>query len=187
MRIEPLPRDTGVEFGHSLVGNNVDRNFVPSVEKGVRTAENEGILAGYQVCDIKVDFYDGKQHPVDSKDVAFQIAGKQAFREAFMDAQPHLIEPVLEVKVRTPDDSLGNVLGDLSVRGGRVLGTEADGHVQVVTAEVPARAMHAYATDLRSMTGGRGQHREQFSHYEDMPRDIEQKVIAEANRKSDAA
>ncbi|MFP6876243.1 MAG: elongation factor G [Roseibacillus sp.] len=187
LRIEPLARDSGVEFGHSLVGNNVDRGFVPSVEKGIRTAEDEGILAGYQVCDLKIDFYDGKQHPVDSKDIAFQIAGKHAFRDAFQNAEPHLIEPVLEVQIRTPDDSLGNILGDLSVRGGRVMGTEADGHVQVVTAEIPARVMHAYATDLRSLTGGRGQHSEKFSHYEDMPRDIEKKVIAAAKDHSDAA
>jgi elongation factor G len=187
LRIEPLARDSGVEFGHSLVGNNVDRGFVPSVEKGIRTAEDEGILAGYQVCDLKIDFYDGKQHPVDSKDIAFQIAGKHAFRDAFQNAEPHLIEPVLEVQIRTPDDSLGNILGDLSVRGGRVMGTEADGHVQVVTAEIPARVMHAYATDLRSLTGGRGQHSEKFSHYEDMPRDIEKKVITAAKDHSDAA
>ena len=180
MRIEPLARDSGVEFGHSLVGNNVDRGFVPSVEKGVRTAEQEGVLAGYQVCDVKVDFYDGKQHPVDSKDVAFQIAGRNAFREAFLEAEPHLIEPVMAVKIRVPDDSLGNVLGDLSVRGGRVQGTDTEGHFQVVSAEVPARCMHAYATDLRALTGGRGTHSETFSHYEDMPRDIEQKVIAGA-------
>ncbi|NNC86929.1 MAG: elongation factor G [Akkermansiaceae bacterium] len=179
MKIEPKPRDSGVEFGHSLVGNNVDRGFVPSVEKGVRTAEEEGILAGYQVCDLKVDFYDGKQHPVDSKDVAFQIAGRNAFREAFMNADPHLIEPIVEVKVRVPDDALGNVLGDLSTRGGRVLGTDTEGHHQIVTAEVPQRNMHAYATDLRSLTGGRGQHSETFSHYEDMPRDVEKKIIAE--------
>ncbi len=184
MRIEPLPRDGGVEFGHSLVGNNVDRGFVPSVEKGIRAAEGEGILAGYQVCDVKIDFYDGKQHPVDSKDIAFQIAGKHAFKEAFMTAEPHLIEPVLQVKIRTPDDSLGNVLGDLSVRGGRVMGTEADGHFQVVTAEIPQRVMHAYATDLRSLTGGRGQHSESFSHYEDMPKDVEKKVIATAKNQN---
>jgi elongation factor G len=182
LRIKPLPRDSGVVFGHSLVGNNVDRGFVPSVEKGIRTAEEEGIVAGYQLCDLEIDFYDGKQHPVDSKDIAFQIAGKLAFRDAFKNADPHLIEPVLVVKVRVPEESLGNVLGDLSVRGGRVQGTETEGHSQIVTAEVPARVMHAYATDLRAMTGGRGTHTENFSHYENMPRDMEQKVIAEAKK-----
>ena len=104
-----------------------------------------------------------------------------------MNAQPHLIEPVLQAKIRTPEESLGSVLGDLSVRGGRVMGTEAEGHAQVVTAEIPARVMHAYATDLRSMTGGRGQHSESFSHYEDMPKDVEQKVISEASKQSNAA
>jgi elongation factor G len=102
-------------------------------------------------------------------------------------ADPHLIEPLLEVQIRTPDDCLGNILGDLSVRGGRVMGTISDGHVQVVTAEVPARVMHAYATDLRALTGGRGQHSEKFSHYEDMPRDVEKKVVDAAHEHSNAA
>ncbi len=187
MRIEPAPRDSGVEFGHSLVGNNVDRGFVPSVEKGVRASTHEGVLAGYQVCDVKVDFYDGKQHPVDSKDIAFQIAGREAFREAFLNAEPHLLEPILSIEIRVPDDTLGSVLGDLSSRGGRVFGTETEGRYQVVKAEVPQRVMYAYATDLRSLTGGRGQHMETFSHYEDMPRDMEQKVIAEAKSGSNEA
>lgn len=187
LRIEPLARDSGVEFDHSLVGNNVDRNFVPSVEKGIRQAEEDGILAGYQVCDLKIDFYDGKQHPVDSKDIAFQIAGKHAFREAFLGAEPHLIEPILEVKIRVPHDSLGNVLGDLSVRSGRVMGTEADGHVQLVIAEIPQRSMHAYSTDLRSLTGGRGQHSESFSHYEDTPHDVEAKIVVDSKAHSNAA
>ena len=182
LRVESGERDSGVEFGHSLVGNNVDRGFVPSVEKGVRSAEVEGVLAGYQVCDLKVDFYDGKQHPVDSKDIAFQIAGKSAFKDAFKQAQPHLIEPVLKVTVRTPDDALGNVLGDLSTREGRVMGTDTEGHFQVVTAEVPQRNMYAYATDLRSVTGGRGQHSEELSHYQVMPREMEKKVVAEAQK-----
>ena len=182
LRIEAGARDSGVEFGHSLVGNNVDRSFVPSVEKGIRSAEEEGVLAGYQVCDLKIDFYDGKQHPVDSKDIAFQIAGKSAFKDAFMQAQPHLIEPVLKVTVRTPDDSLGNVLGDLSTREGRVMGTDTEGHFQIVTAEVPQRNMYAYATDLRSVTGGRGQHSEELSHYQVMPREFEKKVVAGAKK-----
>ena len=180
------PGDEFASTLYSLVGNNVDRGFVPSVEKGIRAAEEEGILAGYQVCDLKIDFYDGKQHPVDSKDIAFQIAGRNAFKEAFMNAGPHLIEPVLKVQIRTPDDALGNVLGDLSVRGGRVQGTDTEGHFQIVTAEIPARSMHAYATDLRSLTGGRGVHTEKFSHYEDMPRDMEQKVIASSKKNGDS-
>jgi elongation factor G len=180
MRIKPGLRDSGVQFRHSLVGNNVDRGFVPSVEKGVRAAGEEGILAGYEVCDLDVDFYDGKQHPVDSKDIAFQIAGKHALREAFLNAEPHLIEPILEVQIRVTGDALGSTLGDLSARGGRVIGTNTEGHFQLVTAEVPQRNMYAYANDLRSLTGGRGAHSETFSRYEDMPRDAAEKVIAES-------
>ena len=180
MRIKPGARDSGIHFGHSLVGNNVDRGFVPSVEKGVRSAGDEGILAGYQVADIEVDFYDGKQHPVDSKDIAFQVAGKNALREAFLSAEPHLIEPILDVEIRVTDEALGNVLGDLASRGGRVMGTESDGHFQIVSAEIPQRSMYAYANDLRSLTGGRGTHVERFARYEDMPADAEKKIIAES-------
>jgi elongation factor G len=187
MRIKPGERGSGVEFGHSLVGNNVDRGFVPSVEKGVRAAAVDGILAGYEVCDIDVDFYDGKQHPVDSKDVAFQIAGRNALREAFLNAEPHLIEPILNVQIRVTDDSLGNVLGDLSSRGGRVLGTNTEGYFQIVNAEVPQRKMYGYANDLRSLTGGRGTHTESFDRYEDMPRDAEQQVIAESKKEKESS
>lgn len=182
MRIEPAERNSGLAFGHSLVGNNVDRVFVPSVEKGVRACEVEGILAGYRICDLKVDFYDGKQHPVDSKDIAFQIAGKGAFREAFMAAMPHLIEPIVKVTIRVPEESVGNVLGDLSARGGRVMGTDAEEHFSVITALIPQRSIYAYANDLRSLTAGRGQHAEAFSHYEDMPSDVERQVIGEAKK-----
>ena len=181
MRVEAKPRGGDVEFGHSLVGNNVDRGFAPSVEKGVRAAERDGILSGCRVIDIKVDFYDGKQHPVDSKDVAFQIAGKNAFKEAFLAARPCLLEPILDISVRVPEDATGAVMGDLSSRGGQLQGVETEGALQVIKAKVPQRSLHAYATDLRSLTGGRGEHRENFSHYEKMPKDIEQGVIAEHN------
>jgi elongation factor G len=180
MRIEPRLRDSGLEFTQSLVGQNVDRVFVPSVEKGVNAACREGILAGYRIVDVKVDFYDGKMHPVDSGDVAFQIAGKEAFREAFLAAKPCLLEPVNKLEIRVPEDALGKIIGDLSSRRGRVQGMEANGTLQLVTAEVPARELHHYATVLRSLTGGRSVHSEEFSHYEEMPRELEAKVIAEA-------
>src|SRR5207247_876099 len=125
MRIEPQPRDKGVDFTQSLTGQNVDRVFVPSVEKGVNNACSEGILAGYRVTDVKIDFYDGKMHPVDSKDIAFQIAGKAAFKEAFLNARPCLLEPIYEVEVRAPEDCLGAVMGDLSSRRGRITGTDS--------------------------------------------------------------
>lgn len=180
MRIEPLPRDSGVEFTQSLVGQNVDRVFVPSVEKGVQSACEEGILAGYRVTDLKIDFYDGKMHPVDSKDVAFQIAGKAAFKEAFAKANPVLLEPILNVTIKIPEEFMGDVMGDISSRRGKIQGMDAEGAFQVVIAQVPQMEMYRYSTILRSLTGGRGLHSEEFSHYEILQRDLQQKVIAAA-------
>jgi elongation factor G len=182
MRIEPKPRDTGIEFTQSLVGQNVDRVFVPSVEKGVMKASEEGILAGYRVVDVKIDFYDGKMHPVDSKDIAFQIAGYFAFKESFMSARPCLLEPIHTVEIRIPEDCMGKVMGDLSSRRGKIQGMDSDGSFQVIKAHVPAKELYRYSSTLRSLTGGRGVHSEEFSHYEEMPREMEHKVIEEAKK-----
>ena len=182
MRIEPKLRDTGLEFTQSLAGQNVDRVFVPSVEKGVNKAAEEGILAGYRVVDLKVDFYDGKMHPVDSKDIAFQIAGYFAFKESFMAARPCLLEPIHTVEIRIPEDCMGKVMGDLSSRRGKIQGMDMDGTFQVIKAHVPAKELYRYSSTLRSLTGGRGVHREDFSHYEEMPRDAEQKVVEESKK-----
>jgi len=188
MKIEPLPRDSGVDFTESLSGQNVDRVFVPSVEEGVQNACREGIIAGYKVVDVKIDFYDGKMHPVDSKDIAFQIAGYFAFKEAFLKARPCLLEPIHQVEVRIPEDCLGKVMGDISSRRGRILGVEAEGPFQSVKALVPARELYRYSSTIRSLTAGRGIHSESFDHYQEMPRDMEQKVIEEAKkRKADAS
>jgi elongation factor G len=188
MRIEPLPRDSGVEFTESLSGQNVDRVFVPSVEEGVQNACREGILAGCKVVDVKIDFYDGKMHPVDSKDIAFQIAGYFAFKEAFMNGRPCLLEPIHLIEVRIPEDCLGKVMGDISSRRGRILGIDTDGQFQVIRAEVPARDLYRYSSQLRSLTAGRGIHTEKFDHYTEMPRELEQKVIEEAKkRKAEAS
>ena len=186
MRIEPLARNSGVEFTESLSGQNVDRVFVPSVEKGVNSACLEGILAGYPVVDVKIDFYDGKMHPVDSKDIAFQIAGKEAFREAFRAARPCLLEPIYNVEVRIPDDFMGNVLGDLSSRRGRIQGMDNSDGYQVVKAQVPQNELYLYSAALRSLTGGRGHHSEEFSHYDYMPSEMEAKVIAESKKLHEA-
>jgi elongation factor G len=179
MRIEPKPRNTDVEFTQSLTGQNVDRVFVPSVEKGVQSACREGVLAGYRVVDLKIDFYDGKMHPVDSKDVAFQIAGKNAFKEAFMKARPGLLEPLYDLEIRVPEECMGPVMGDLSSRRGKILGMDASDGMQIVRAQVPQMELYHYSTTLRSLTAGRGLHTEQFSHYEEMPRELEQKIIAQ--------
>src|SRR5436305_2671850 len=182
MRIEPKPRDTGLEFTQSLAGQNVDRVFVPSVEKGVNKAAEEGILAGYRVVDLKVDFYDGKMHPVDSKDIAFQIAGYFAFKESFMAARPCLLEPIHSVEIRIPEDCMGKVMGDLSSRRGKIQGMEVEGTFQVIKAHVPAKELYRYSSTLRSLTAGRGVHSEDFSHYEEMPREAEHKVVEESKK-----
>lgn len=179
LRVEPKPRDTGVEFTQTLVGQNVDRNFVPSVEKGVEKACVEGIISGYRVVDVKIEFYDGKMHPVDSKDIAFQIAGYFAFREAFAAAKPCMLEPINSVEIRIPEDCMGKVMGDLSSRRGKVQGMEVEGSFQVIKAHVPAQELYRYSSSLRSLTGGRGVHIEDFSHYQEMPRDAEAKMVEE--------
>jgi len=182
MYIEPSERGSGVEFTNTLVGQNVDRVYVPSVEKGVKAACEEGILAGYRVTDVKTVFYDGKMHPVDSKDIAFQIAGKGAFKECFMSAEPILLEPIYDLTVIIPDEYMGDVMGDISVRRGKILGIGSEGSFQKINAKVPLAELYRYSTSLRSMTQGKGMHRQSFSHYEPMPREQQEKVVAEYKR-----
>ena len=182
MRIEPKERGEGIEFVSSLVGQNVDRVFVPSVEKGVQSACVDGILAGYRVVDLKVDFYDGKQHPVDSKDIAFQIAGKGAFKEAFNSAQPCLLEPIMDVEVRVPEDFMGDVMGDVSSRRGKIMGMDTEGSFQVIKAKIPQSELYHYSTAIRSLTGGRGLHSESFSHYEYLPQELQKRFISESQK-----
>ena len=185
MRIEPKERGEGVEFISSLVGQNVDRVFVASVEKGVQAACIDGILAGYRVVDLKVEFYDGKQHPVDSKDIAFQIAGKGAFKEAFNGAQPCLLEPIMDVEVRIPEDFMGDVMGDVSSRRGKIMGIDSEGSFQVIKAQIPQSELYHYSTTIRSLTGGRGIHSESFSHYEYLPQELQKRFIAKSRSDND--
>lgn len=179
LRLEPKPRGEGVEFVSELVGMNVDRSYVPSVEKGVNQATVEGPLTSSRVIDIKVAFYDGKQHPVDSKDIAFQIAGRGAFRQAFEKADPILLEPIYEIEVKVPEEYMGDVMGDVSSRRGKVLGMDSDGHNQVIKASVPLSNLYKYANTLRSISQGRGQYKRKFSHYEYVPKEIQDKIVAE--------
>ena len=183
MAVEPTERGAGVEFTNSLVGQNVDRVFVPSVEKGVKAACEEGILAGYNVTDVKALFYDGKMHPVDSKDIAFQIAGKGAFKDAFLEADPILLEPIYDLSVIIPEEFMGDIMGDVSVRRGKIQGVETEGSFQCINAKVPLAELYRYSTSLRSMTQGKGMHKQSFSHYEPMPREVQEKVVAEHKRK----
>ena len=185
MRIEPKQRGEGIEFTNSLVGQNVDRVFIVSVEKGVNTACVNGIIAGCRVVDLKIDFYDGKMHPVDSKDIAFQTAGKNAFIDAFKNASPCLQEPIINIEVKVPEEYMGDIMGDISGKRGKILGMDSDGSFQLIKAQVPQAELYNYATTIRSLTGGRGIHSEEFSHYEKMPKDAEKKVIASKQKQED--
>ena len=182
MYLEPLPPGSGVTFESELKGMNIDRTFIPSIEKGVMAAVDEGVLANYRCVDVKAVVYDGKQHPVDSKDIAFQIAGREAFKEAFMAAKPQLLEPIYEVDVLIPEEFMGDVMGDISSRRGKVLGMENEGRLRKVKAHIPLGNLDHYATALRSMTGGRGIHSQRFYSYEQLPRDVEQKIIQAAKK-----
>jgi elongation factor G len=182
LRVSPKSRDSGIGFKESLSGQCVDRVFVPSVERGMHNACAEGILAGYRVVDVAVDFYDGRMHPVDSNDISFQVAGYWAFKEAFLKAKPCLLEPIHSLEIRVPEDCMGKVIGDLSSRRGKIQGMDTDGHFQVVRAQVPARELYRYATQLRSLTGGRGLHTEEFSHYEELPAELEHQVVEAAKK-----
>jgi elongation factor G len=177
LRITPGKRGDGVDFQQSLVGQNVDRSFVPSVEKGIKALCEEGIISGSRVVDLKIDFYDGKMHPVDSNDMAFQIAGKHAFVDAFKAAKPKLLEPIYKLKIKVPDSHTGDVMGDISQRRGKVGGMDAEGHYQVINAEVPLANISDYAASLKSLTSGSGFFSQEFSHYQDMPVGEAQKVM----------
>ena len=178
LKVEPLPRGEGIQFEETLVGQNVDRVFVPSVERGIKAASLEGFVAGFPIVDVKAIFYDGKMHPVDSKDIAFQIAGKGAFRDACKQAKPVLLEPIFEVEVRVPEDFMGDVMGDLTAKRGRILGMDADGHYQVLKAKVPQANLFKYASTLRSLTQGKASHKQKFSHYDELPKEEETRLIA---------
>lgn len=182
LRIEPGARDSGVDFRQTLVGTNVDRVFVPSVEKGVNTACKEGILAGFRVTDVKAEFYDGKMHPVDSKDIAFQVAGYHAFKEAFHAAHPILLEPICTVTLTVPETYVGAIMGDLSSRRGHILGVEAEGHFQIIRAQVPQKELYHYSSNVRALTSGRGRHSEAFSHYAELPAELAQRLLGELNK-----
>ena len=181
VEISGVPRGEGFQFEDAIVGGVVSKNFIPAVEKGVRRAMEEGILAGYQVVDVKVRLYDGKMHDVDSSDMAFQIAGSMGFKEGAVKAGPVLLEPIYEVEVLVPESFMGDVIGDLNSKRGRILGMEPTGRsMQLIKAQVPQAEMVRYSIDLRSITQGRGAFTMKFSHYEDAPPQVSEHVIAEA-------
>jgi len=176
--ISPLPRDQGFEFEEALVGMNVPRNFVPAVEKGLNEAMQAGPLAGYPVTDLKVRFYDGKSHDVDSSEMAFKIASIQCFKKGVLEARPTLLEPFVKLTVTVPDDAVGDIIGDLNGRRGKVMGMEPGNGVQVVTALVPVAEVQKYVLDLNAMTAGRGTFTMEPSHYEEVPPNMVEKIVA---------
>jgi len=180
--LAPLERGQGFEFEEALVGMNVPRNFVPAVEKGLTEAIGAGILAGYPVVDFKVRFYDGKSHDVDSSEMAFKIAASMCLKKGLQEANPILLEPIMKMEITLPEESMGDVMGDLNSRRGRVLGMDSEGKYQVIKAQAPMAEVLTYALDLNAMTGGRGTFRMEHSHYEEVPAQLAEKVIAEAKK-----
>jgi elongation factor G len=176
--MSPLPRGTGFQFQNALVGMNVPRNFVPAVEKGVAEAMHSGVLAGYPVVDVKVKFYDGKSHEVDSSEIAFKIASAMAFKKGVLETNPVLLEPIMNVEVAVPDEYMGDVIGDLNSRRGRVLGVESRPKGQLIKVQVPLAEVLKYAPDLTSMTSGRGSFTMELSHYEEVPSHLTEKIVA---------
>lgn len=182
LRIEPLPRGTGFEFVDAIVGGVIPNKFIPAVEKGAREACEKGVLAGYPVVDIRVTCFYGSYHTVDSSEMAFKIAASMGFKKAFMDASPVLLEPIYILEVKVPEEYMGDVMGDISSRRGKILGMDADGRFQIIKAKVPLAELHKYSTILRSMTQGQGIFHREFSHYEEMPGEIAQKIIEAAQK-----
>ncbi len=180
LRVEPLPAGSGFEFASEIFGGSISHNFIPSIEKGVTAVMKEGVIAHCPVVDVKAVVYDGKEHPVDSKDIAFQIAGREAFKEAMMQAGPVLQEPVYRLKITVPAAQMGDVLGDMNTRRGIVQGSDQVGAKAVVTVQAPLAEIQRYATDLRSMTQGRGYYTAEFDHFAQVPHQIAEKVLAEA-------
>ncbi|NLW60496.1 MAG: elongation factor G [Firmicutes bacterium] len=180
LEIEPLPPGGDFEFVDKIFGGAVPRQYIPAVEKGVRETMEEGVLAGYPVVDVKVTLYDGSYHSVDSSEMAFKIAASMAFKKGFMEANPVLLEPIMNVTVTVPEEYMGDIIGDLNKKRGRILGMDPDRGNQIIRAHVPLSEMFKYAIDLRSITQGRGDFEMEFDHYEEVPANQAEAIIAEA-------
>jgi elongation factor G len=186
IKVEPQKPGSGFEFVDAVKGGSIPREYIPAVEKGVREATENGALAGYPMVDVKVTLFDGSYHDVDSSEIAFKIAGSMAFKEATRKANPVLLEPIMSVEVVVPEEFMGDVIGDISSRRGKVLGMDTRPAAQAIDARVPLAQMFGYATDLRSMTQGRATYTMQFSHYEPVPATVAEGIIAKFDGKSDS-
>ncbi len=181
-KMEPQPRGKGFEFVDAIVGGVVPGRFIPAVEKGIQDAMNKGVISGNQVVDVKVTLFDGTFHSVDSDEMSFKLAASQCFRKGFHEAKPVLLEPIYEIEVTVPEEFMGDVMGDISSRRGKILGMDSDGHFQIIKANIPLAELYKYSSQLRSLTSGRGVHTRKFAYYEEMPREVEQKIIDEYNK-----
>ncbi len=181
IRMEPLPRGKGFEFVDAIVGGSIPKTYIPAVEKGILETCSKGVLAGFPCVDFRITLDDGTFHAVDSSEMAFKIAGAIAYKKAAIEAKPVLLEPIMKVAITTPDDFMGDIMGDLNSRRGRVLGMDSEGKYQVINAEVPMSEFLTYAPDLRSMTGGRGIFTMEFSHYDEVPIQLAEKIIEGIN------
>ncbi|MBP7543190.1 MAG: elongation factor G [Ignavibacteriaceae bacterium] len=181
-KMEPQERGKGFEFVDAIVGGAVPGRFIPAVEKGIQEQMVKGVLAGYNVVDVKVTLFDGKFHDVDSDEMSFKLASAQCFKKAFAACKPCLLEPIYEVEVKVPEEFMGDVMSDFTSRRGRILGMESDGHFQILKANVPLSSLYKYSVDLRGITAGRGTHKEKFSFYEEVPKEQEVKIIEEYNK-----
>lgn len=179
LRVEPLPRGKGFEFVDEIFGGVIPKNYIPSVEKGVLEKMAEGVIAGYPVVDIKVTLYDGSYHEVDSSDMAFKIAARMALQKAIMEGSPCILEPIMDVEIKVPEEYLGNVIGDINSRRGRIISFEKEHKYQKIKAQIPLAELHGYTMDLRSLTKGAGKFSMKLSHYEELPPHLSQPLIEE--------
>ncbi|MBI3957858.1 MAG: elongation factor G, partial [Chloroflexi bacterium] len=177
LRVEPMERGAGFEYASEVFGGAIPTVFIPSIEKGIRQVLDQGVLAGFPIVDVKAVVFDGKYHPVDSKDIAFQTAGREGFKQAMREAKPALLEPIYNIQVTVPDEYMGDVMGDLNTRRGRVQGMEQRGNRTIVRAQVPLAEILRYGTDLRSMTQGRGIYSIEFDHYDPVPSHLNDAII----------
>ncbi|MEJ2544771.1 MAG: elongation factor G [Calditrichaceae bacterium] len=185
LRLEPMTRGEKFEFVDAIVGGVIPNKFIPAVEKGVIETIEKGVLAGYPVVDVRVTVFDGSYHNVDSSEMAFKVAASMAFKKAFDQCNPAMLEPIMNVEIRVPDEYMGDVMGDISSRRGKIMGMDSDGRFQVINAQIPLAELYRYSTSLRSMTAGRGIHKRNFSHYEEVPGEIAQKVIENAKKEKE--
>jgi elongation factor G len=184
IKMEPLPRGSGYEFVDKIVGGVIPRQFIPAVDKGIHESMKKGCLAGFPMQDFRITLIDGSHHSVDSSEMAFKIAGSMAFKKAAEAATPILLEPVMQMEITVPDDCVGDVIGDMNSRRGKVLGVEPQGSNQVVSVQVPMAEVLKYAPELRSMTSDRGLFTMEFSHYEEVPSHLTSKILAEFEKAS---